>query len=113
MIVEESLFGGACANRGCNSKALLDAPYEIKALADNFKDVGISGNIEVNWPDLMKLKQQRIAGMSKFLNGKFKEYDLDVAHFYKLWKTERTTTAISSKLRYHRTWQEAYIPTWR
>ena len=80
LIVEESLFGGACANRGCNSKALLDAPYEIKALADNFKDVGISGNIEVNWPDLMKLKQQRIAGMSKFLNGKFKEYDLDVAH---------------------------------
>lgn len=80
LIVEESLFGGACANRGCNSKALLDAPYEIKALADNFKDVGISGNIEVNWSDLMKLKQQRIAGMSKFLNGKFKEYDLDVAH---------------------------------
>ena len=80
LIVEESLYGGACANRGCNSKALLDAPYEIKALTDNFKGVGKSGNFEVNWPDLMKFKQKRIAGMSLFLDGKFEEYDLDVAH---------------------------------
>ena len=80
LIVEESLYGGACANRGCNSKALLDAPYEIKALADNFEGVGKSGNFEVNWSDLMKLKRQRIAGMSIFLDGKFDEYDLDVAH---------------------------------
>ena len=80
LIVEESLYGGVCANRGCNSKALLDAPYEIKALADNFEGVGKAGNFEVNWPDLMKYKQKRIAGMSIFLDGKFEEYDLDVAH---------------------------------
>lgn len=80
LIVEESLYGGACANRGCNSKALLDAPYEIKALADNFEGVGKSGNFEVSWPDLMKFKRKRIAGMSTFLDGKFDEYDLDVAH---------------------------------
>ena len=80
LIIEESLYGGACANRGCNSKALLDAPYEIKALADNFEGVGKAGNFEVNWSDLMKLKKERIAGMSLFLDGKFDEYDLDVAH---------------------------------
>ena len=43
LIIEKSLYGGACANRGCNSKALLDAPYEIKALADNFEGCGKSG----------------------------------------------------------------------
>ncbi|MBQ2666376.1 NAD(P)/FAD-dependent oxidoreductase [Methanobrevibacter sp.] len=80
LIVEESLYGGACANRGCNSKALLDAPYEIKALADNFEGVGKSGDFDVNWPDLMEYKRKRIAGMSAFLDGKFDEYDLDVAH---------------------------------
>ena len=80
LIVEESLYGGACANRGCNSKALLDAPYEIKALADNFEGVGKSGDFDVNWSDLMKYKRKRIAGMSTFLDGKFDEYDLDVAH---------------------------------
>ena len=80
LIVEESLYGGTCANRGCNSKALLDAPYEIKALWDNFEGVGKSQDIEVNWPELMKFKRKRIAGMSTFLDGKFDEYDLDVAH---------------------------------
>ena len=80
LIIEESLYGGTCANRGCNSKALLDAPYEIKALADNFEGVGKSGNFEVDWPSLMKFKQKRIANMAPFLDGKFKEYDLDVAH---------------------------------
>lgn len=80
LIIEESLYGGACANRGCNSKALLDAPYEIKALADNFEGVGKSGNFDVNWSDLMEYKRKRIAGMSIFLDNKFDEYDLDVAH---------------------------------
>ena len=45
LIIEESLYGGTCANRGCNTKALLDAPYEIKALTDNFEGVGKSGNL--------------------------------------------------------------------
>ena len=80
LIVEESLYGGTCANRGCNSKALLDAPYEIKALTDNFEGVGKSGEFNVDWPALMKFKQKRIGNMAPFLDGKFKEYDLDVAH---------------------------------
>ena len=77
LIIEESLYGGACANRGCNSKALLDAPFEIKALTDNFEGVGKSGDFDVDWSELMKFKQKRIANMSAFLDGKFKEYDLD------------------------------------
>ena len=80
LIVEENLYGGACANRGCNSKAILDAPYEIKALAENFEGCGKTGNLEVSWPDLMKLKRERIAGMAPFLDGKYREYDLDTAH---------------------------------
>ncbi|WP_458404816.1 dihydrolipoyl dehydrogenase family protein [Methanobrevibacter sp.] len=80
LIIEESLYGGTCANRGCNSKALLDAPYEIKALADNFEGVGKAGDLEIDWPALMKFKRKRIANMAPFLDGKFKEYDLDVAH---------------------------------
>lgn len=80
LIIEESLYGGTCANRGCNSKALLDAPYEIKALTNNFEGVGKSSDFNINWSDLMRFKQKRIANMSRFLDGKFKEYDLDVAH---------------------------------
>ena len=80
LIVEESLYGGTCANRGCNSKAILDAPYEIKALGDNFEGVGKSSDFEVDWSQLMEFKQKRISNMSVFLDSKFREYDLDVAH---------------------------------
>ena len=80
LIVEESLYGGTCANRGCNSKAILDAPYEIKALGDNFEGVGKSGDFDVDWSQLMKFKQKRISNMSVFLDSEFKEYDLDVVH---------------------------------
>ena len=80
LIVEESLYGGTCANRGCNSKALLDAPYEIKALGENFEGCGKSGDFKVDWTALMDWKRKRIANMAPFLDGKFKEYDLDVAH---------------------------------
>lgn len=80
LIIEEGLYGGACANRGCNSKAIVDSPYEIKALADNFEGVGNAGNFEVDWPSLMKHKHNVIEGMSSFLDRKFDEYDLDVAH---------------------------------
>lgn len=80
LIVEEGLYGGTCANRGCNSKALLDAPYELKAAIDNFEGVGKAGNFNVDWPALMKFKQKRIANMAKFLDGKFDEYNIDVAN---------------------------------
>ena len=80
LIVEESLYGGTCANRGCNSKAILDAPYEIKALGDNYEGFGKTRDFGIDWSELMKLKRKRIAGMSTFLDGKFDEYDLDVAH---------------------------------
>ena len=61
-------------------KALINEQYEIKGLENNFEGAGKAGNFEVNWSDLMKLKRERIAGMAPFLDGKFKEYDLDVAH---------------------------------
>lgn len=80
LIVEEGLYGGVCANRGCNSKALLDAPYELKAAIDNFEGVGKSGNLDVDWPSLMKFKQKRIAHLAEFLDGKFDEYGIDVAN---------------------------------
>ena len=84
LIIEESLYGGTCANRGCNSKALLDAPYEIKALTDNFEGVGKAGNFEVDWPALMKFKQKRIANMSKFLASiiDFMNHDISLANVH-------------------------------
>ena len=80
LIIEEGLYGGACANRGCNTKAILDGPYEVKALTENYEGIGKVGNFDVDWKELIQHKRKRIAGMSLFLDNKFDEYDLDVAH---------------------------------
>ncbi len=80
LIVEEGLYGGACANYGCNSKILLDAPYELAAAIKRYEGIGKKGDFSVDWPSLMEYKEKAIAGLSVFLDGKFKEYGLDVAN---------------------------------
>ena len=79
LIIEEGLYGGACANYGCNSKILLDAPYELKSAIERYEGIGKKGDFSVDWPSLMEYKRVRIAGLSTFLDGKFKEYGIDVA----------------------------------
>lgn len=78
LIIEEGLYGGACANYGCNSKILLDGPYELSSAIKRFEGIGKKGDFSVDWPSLMEYKRKRIANLPKFLEGKFKEYNLDV-----------------------------------
>ncbi len=79
LIIEEGLYGGACANYGCNSKILLDAPYELSVAIKRYEGIGKRGDFIVDWPELMEYKRMRIAGLSEFMDGKFEEYGLDVA----------------------------------
>ena len=80
LIVEEGLYGGACANYGCNSKILLDAPYELASAIKRYEGIGKKGDFSVDWPSLMEFKEEKIGYLSVFLDGKFKEYGLDVAN---------------------------------
>ncbi len=80
LIVEKGLYGGACANYGCNSKIALDAPYELSAAIKRFEGIGKVGDFSVDWPSLMKYKEEKISAMPIFLENKFKEYKLDVAN---------------------------------
>lgn len=79
LIIEENLYGGACANYGCNSKILLDAPYELASAIKRYEGIGKEGDFSVNWTKLMEFKEEKIAQLPKFLEGKFVEYNLDVA----------------------------------
>ena len=47
LIIEEGLYGGACANYGCNSKILLDAPYELKSAIERYEGIGKKGDFSV------------------------------------------------------------------
>lgn len=80
LIVEEGLYGGACANYGCNSKILLDAPFELSSAMKRYEGIGKKGDFSVDWPSLMEFKEEKIGYLSVFLDGKFKEYGLNVAN---------------------------------
>lgn len=80
LLVEEGLYGGACANYGCNSKILLDAPFELSSAMKRYEGIGKKGNFSVDWPSLMEFKEEKIGYLSVFLDGKFKEYGLDTAN---------------------------------
>lgn len=79
LIIEEKLYGGTCANYGCNSKIILDAPYELSAAIKRYEGIGKEGDFSVNWHDLMLFKEKVVSSFPKFLDEKFKEYGLDVA----------------------------------
>ncbi|GHP13112.1 glutathione reductase [Lentilactobacillus fungorum] len=57
-VVENNLFGGTCPNRGCDPKKILLAGLEVTQTVANMQGSGISGAVEVNWPDLMRHKRQ-------------------------------------------------------
>ncbi len=80
LLVEEGLYGGACANYGCNSKILLDAPFELSSAMKRYEGIGKKGDFSVDWPSLMEFKEEKIGYLSVFLDGKFKEYGLDTAN---------------------------------
>ena len=80
LLVEEGLYGGACANYGCNSKILLDAPFELSSAMKRYEGIGKKGDFSVDWSSLMEFKEEKIGYLSVFLDGKFKEYGLDTAN---------------------------------
>lgn len=57
-VVENNLFGGTCPNRGCDPKKILLAGLEVTQTVADMQGNGISGHVEVNWPDLMRHKRQ-------------------------------------------------------
>ncbi|WP_335869056.1 dihydrolipoyl dehydrogenase family protein [Bacillus sp. 2205SS5-2] len=56
-IIEERLFGGTCALRGCDPKKVLVGITEILDGVRRLQKKGITGNVEIDWQDLMEFKK--------------------------------------------------------
>ncbi|PWG00592.1 glutathione reductase [Levilactobacillus bambusae] len=63
-IIESSLWGGTCTNRGCNAKFTLDRPAELVFEARELVGLGIDQVPKINWADLMAHKQDVIGPLS-------------------------------------------------
>ncbi len=56
-IVDERPYGGTCALRGCDPKKVLVGAAELIDWARRMQGSGVSGNLEIDWPELMRFKR--------------------------------------------------------
>lgn len=58
-------YGGTCALRGCDPKKILVGASEIIDRANKMKNIGISGDVAIDWPALMAYKNEFVSKMPK------------------------------------------------
>ena len=50
-IIDNRAYGGTCSQRGCDPKKLILASSEAAQMARNMQGDGITGDVNINWPD--------------------------------------------------------------
>lgn len=78
MIVEKNRMGGTCTTYGCDSKILLDAPFEILDQVARYDKKGIEGNLKINWKNLMDYKNKIINPLSQIAENSFKNTGIEI-----------------------------------
>lgn len=56
-VIDEKPFGGTCALRGCDPKKMLVAGAEVIHARRRMAGNGISGELHLDWPDLIRFKR--------------------------------------------------------
>ncbi|KRM96035.1 hypothetical protein FC19_GL001101 [Liquorilactobacillus aquaticus DSM 21051] len=77
-IIEEDTIAGTCTNYGCNAKILLDGPADVLHQVKAYKGVGITGEVKIDWAELMAYKQKTITPIHHEMEGIFNTLGIDV-----------------------------------
>jgi len=56
-VIDEKPFGGTCALRGCDPKKMLVGGAEVIDAQRRMRGRGVDGEVQVNWPDLIRFKR--------------------------------------------------------
>ncbi len=56
-VIDHLPFGGTCALRGCDPKKMLISGAEAIDMARRMRGRGVTGDIAINWPDLIAFKR--------------------------------------------------------
>jgi dihydrolipoamide dehydrogenase len=92
-------LGGTCLNVGCiPSKALLNASHYYHEAQHRFKGIGIeTGELSINFPQMMASKTKAVTGLTKGIEGLFKKNKVDyVQGFGKLTSASQVSVALNA-----------------
>src|SRR5882724_11512065 len=56
-VIDHLPFGGTCALRGCDPKKMLISGAEAIDMARRMRGRGVTGDLAINWPDLIAFKR--------------------------------------------------------
>merc|ERR1712086_552320 len=78
-VEKRGTLGGTCLNVGCiPSKALLNSTHKYHEAQHQFKDIGIEvGEVNMNFPQLMKSKDKAVVGLTSGIEFLFKKNKVD------------------------------------
>ena len=79
-ITDELPYGGTCAVKGCIPKKVLVGVAEVMERANAMKNNGISGDLRIVWPDLIRFKRTFTDPVPITRKDKFAKEGIDAYH---------------------------------
>jgi len=79
-IADDKIYGGTCANRGCDPKKILYGSTESVFLNSNFQDKNILEKTKIDWKALQKFKKELTGAVPASTEKKLLELDIKLYH---------------------------------
>lgn len=79
-IIDDRPFGGTCSQRGCDPKKVLVSAGELIDWNERMIGLGIEGELEICWSDLMAFKRTFTASIPEDTEDEFTKLGFDMYH---------------------------------
>src|SRR6266540_3714811 len=79
-VIDHRPFGGTCALRGCDPKKMLISGAEAVDLAHRMYQHGVSGDLRINWKELIAFKRSFTDPVPKKREASFAKQGIDAFH---------------------------------
>ncbi|MEQ9441924.1 MAG: NAD(P)/FAD-dependent oxidoreductase [Cyclobacteriaceae bacterium] len=89
-VTDSRPYGGTCALRGCDPKKILVGAAEIIDRANKMSGIGISGDIFINWQDLMAYKNEFVSKMPGGVEKGYEKAGVEMYHGAASFESENT-----------------------
>lgn len=97
-VIDKKDYGGTCALRGCDPKKVLVGVTEIIDRMWRMKGLGIEGQSQINWEDLMSFKRSFTEGVPESREKGYKSAGIDTYHGVASFMDENTIQVNDTKI---------------